>query len=77
MRAYDAIEAAKQAKKLEKQRRKMTDEDQLRSQQIEMSTIKSQQVEAARVALLKEALKVKLRAEQATAKSMEGFHRNK
>ena len=77
MRAFDAMEMAKKAKQLEKQRRKMTDEERVRTERLEAAEKRSRDADAARVALLKDAIKVKMRSERDMIRNEQEFNRKR
>ena len=77
MRAFDAMEMAKKSKQLEKQRRKMTDEERVRTERLEAAEKRSRDADAARVALLKDAIKAKMRSERDMIRNEQEFNRKR
>jgi hypothetical protein len=69
IRAWDAREVNKKNKALEKQRRKLSDEERLRMERIEAAERRSREADAARIQIMKDAIRHKMVGEREAAKT--------
>ena len=68
---------AKKAKVLEKKRRKMTDEERVRTERVEAAEKRARDADAARVNILKDAIRAKVKSERDLQRNEAEFNRKR